>query len=36
MTLEYMKYLAALGREGIRRLSRVAPASEPSAEKAPA
>ena len=36
MTLEYLKYLTALGREGIRRLSRDAPASEPSAEKAPA
>jgi hypothetical protein len=41
MTLEYMKYLAALGREGIRRLSRVAPASDTPvsdlpAEKAPA
>lgn len=48
MTLEYMKYLAALGREAVRRLSRDAPApapapasaSEPEAsaptEKAPA
>ena len=41
LMLEYMKYLAALGREGIRRLSRVAPASDTPvsdlpAEKAPA
>jgi hypothetical protein len=36
MTLEYMKYLAALGREGVRRLSRDAPASDTPAEKAPA
>ena len=36
MTLEYLKYLTALGREGIRRLSRDAPATEPPAEKAPA
>lgn len=36
MTLEYMKYLAALGREGFERLTRDTPLAEPSAEKAAA
>ena len=36
MTLEYMTYLAALGREGVRRLNRDEPAPETSDEKASA
>jgi len=36
MTLEYMKYLYALGREGVRRLARDTPAAAPKTEKAPA
>ena len=36
MTLEYMKYLVALGREGIERLTRDRPATAPADEKAPA
>ena len=35
MTLEYMKYLVALGREGVERLTRDRPADTP-AEKAAA
>ena len=34
MTLEYMKYLAALGREAVRRLSRDAPAPAPACGRA--
>ncbi|WP_292070839.1 YdcF family protein [Brevundimonas sp. UBA7534] len=36
MTLEYMKYLVALGREGIERLTRDRPVTAPADEKAPA
>ncbi len=41
MTLEYMKYLAVLGREGLRRLTREQPAAaatpvSAAEEKAPA
>jgi len=36
MTLEYMKYLAALGREGFERLTRDTPLARTSAEKAAA
>lgn len=36
MTLEYMKYLVALGREGVERLTRDRPAGAPADEKAPA
>jgi len=35
MTLEYMKYLAALGREAVRRLSRDAPAPAPASASEP-
>ena len=35
MTLEYMKYLAVLGREGVRRLTGDRPVPSVSAEKAP-
>lgn len=36
MTLEYLKYLVALGREGVERLTRDRPAGAPADEKAPA
>ncbi|MCV0414314.1 MAG: YdcF family protein [Brevundimonas sp.] len=36
MTLEYMKYLVALGREGVERVTRDRPAAAPVDEKAPA
>ena len=36
MTLEYMKYLVALGRESLRKLDRDAPAATPSAKEAAA
>lgn len=36
MTLEYMKYLVALGREGVERVTRERPAAAPVDEKAPA
>jgi len=36
MTLEYMKYLVALGRESLRKLDRDAPAAMPSAKEAAA
>jgi hypothetical protein len=36
MTLEYMKYLAVLGREGVRRITRDRPAAVPAeSETAP-